>query len=376
MCDDARSLFERALSIDSGNDKAANNLGVLSFELGDRDSARHFFIRAVELNPDNELAKANLAGVLDGEVSRVSDVTAQDSKELCPPGAVPAAATKEEAASASIPVCSDPIFVVGSPRSGTSQLARSLARHSENWISRESHFLNHLGALTRELYSLGTQWCEVSDTWWLAKEQVTVDEMLRFVGYGINALFTDRSSGLRWIDHTPGYAIILRDLGVTFPGAQFIHMVRDGRDVVNSMIHSQHHRTVGCDWATDFLAACRTWAAHVEAALEYERANPNRILRVYLEAVSTGRSDCFKRILHFLQLPYEETTTELFKEGKRLNSSFSEAEREKLSWRNSWSREQRAEFASICGPLLVMLGYETDDSWADSAQPGVSQQRS
>jgi len=262
-------------------------------------------------------------------------------------------------------ICPDPIFVVGSPRSGTSQLAFSLARHSQNWVSRESHFLHHLAKLAKDIHALGTEWNEVSYTWWLAKEGVTPEELLKFIGYAMNALFTSRSDGLRWIDHTPGYAIILPDLGVAFPGARFIHVVRDGRDVVNSMIHSEHHRSVGCDWALDFRAACKTWAEHVEAALKYENTDPRRILRVYFETVSTGSDEEFKRIHDFLKLRYEEGTTELFKKGKRLNPSFSEEERERLRWRNSWSGEQKALFVNTCGPLLVRMGYEEDDSWAE-----------
>jgi hypothetical protein len=264
-------------------------------------------------------------------------------------------------------VCPDPIFVVGSPRSGTSQLAFSLARHSQNWVSRESHFLHHLAKLAKDIHALGTEWNAVSYTWWLAKEGVTPEELLRFIGSGINALFTNRSGGLRWIDHTPAYAIIMPDLAVAFPGALFIHIVRDGRDVVNSMIHSEHHRSVWCDWALDFRAACKTWAEHVEAALRYEETDPRRVFRVYLESVSTGSDDEFGKIFDFLKLPYEETVTGLFRSGKKLNSSFSEEERDRMRWQNSWTDEQKALFGRICGPLLVTLGYEKDDSWAESS---------
>jgi hypothetical protein len=375
MYDDARCLFEQALSVDSGNDKAANNLGVLSFELGNYDTAKDFFVRAIELNPDNRQARANLDQSIDEAVgAAASEAMEEGLEEPTPQATRGSEGGTNETPSVSAPVCPDPIFVVGSPRSGTSQLAHSLARHSQNWISRESHFFNDLRKAAEKLHLVGTKWCEISYTWWLAKEGVTVDELLKFIGYGMNALFTERSGGLRWIDHTPGYALNLRDLGVAFPGARFIHTVRDGRDVVNSMIHSEHHRGVGCDWAADFQSACKTWAEHVEAAFEYEAANPHRVLRACFESISTGSSEDFKTICDFLELPYEEATTGLFKKGKRLNSSFNEAERVRLSWQNSWSHEQRAEFASICGPLLIRLGYETDDSWVDSVQPAVSGQ--
>jgi len=369
MSDDARELFEQAVSVEPQNCKALNNLGVLSFERGDYDAARGYLLKAIELDPDDMVAKANLVQVIEEQTDVASDMKGEDQDELAWLATPGAEGTTDETVAEPMLVCPDPIFVVGSPRSGTSQLAFSLARHSQNWVSRESHFLHHLAKLAKDIHALGTEWNAVSYTWWLAKEGVTAEELLRYIGYGMNALFTNRSGGLRWIDHTPGYAIIMSDLAVAFPGARFIHIVRDGRDVVNSMIHSEHHRGVGCDWALDFRTACKTWAEHVKAALDYEDANPSRVLRVYFESVSTGDDNEFKKIVDFLELPYEEAVTELFKSGKRLNSSFSEEERDKLKWQNSWTDEQKALFATICGPLLVRLGYEKDDSWAESSLP-------
>lgn len=367
ISEDARCLFEEALSMNPGNDRAMNNLGVLHFQLGNRETARDFFMKAIERNPDDRVAKANLLRLIDGETSDVADATVGHSGELEQLAPVALKETRKETVPTSVPVCPDPIFVVGSPRSGTSQLAHSLARHSQNWVSRESHFFIQLGMLAKELHTSGTEWCKVSYSWWLAEEEVCVDEFMQFIGYGMNALFTDRSGGLRWIDHTPGYALILHDLGRLFPGARFIHIIRDGRDVVNSMIHSEHHRDVGCDWACDFETACQTWLRHVESALDYETVNPHRILRVYYESISSGSDDQFRKILRFLKLPYESTITEPFKAGKRLNSSFNETERDRLKWQNSWSDEQKSTFVAVGGDLLVRLGYESDDSWAGAS---------
>jgi len=367
VSDDARCLFEEALSMDPANDRAINNLGVLNFQLGDYETARDFFMKAIELNPDDRVAKANLLRLIDEETSDAADMTVGHSGELAEPAPAELNEAETEAALDSIPVCSEPIFVVGSPRSGTSQLAHSLARHSQNWVSRESHFFNQLGSLAKELYTCATEWSKVSSTWWLAKEEVGIDEFMQFIGYGMNALFTNRSGGLCWIDHTPGYALILGDLGRLFPGARFIHIIRDGRDVVNSMIHSQHHRDVGCDWACSFETACRAWLQHVESALDYETVNPHRILRVYYESISSGSGAQFRRILRFLKQPYESAITEPFGAGKKLNSSFSETERDRLKWQNSWSDEQKSAFVAVSGDLLVRLGYENDDSWAGSS---------
>jgi len=260
----------------------------------------------------------------------------------------------------SVSICPNPIFVVGCPRSGTSVLAHSLARHSQMWLGPESDYIAPLACLAKELYTFGTQ---RGERHWLSNQGVTLDEFLEYIGLGINALYTNRSGGLRWIEQTPAYTLNLYDLSKMFPGAHFIHIVRDGRDVVNSMLHSGFP----WKWASDFQVACKTWVGFVKAALEFEDTNPTRILKVYHELLITNSSKKLKKILDFLNLPYEEATTELYKSRKIINSSFkNESERERLKWQNSWSLEQKVIFASICGSLLVKLEYEKDNSWVSS----------
>ncbi|HEC98228.1 MAG TPA: tetratricopeptide repeat protein [Nitrospirae bacterium] len=61
LYDSAISFFNRAMSVDSGNPEALNNLGVLNFQLQDYNAAKDFFIKALALDPDNKEAKINLA---------------------------------------------------------------------------------------------------------------------------------------------------------------------------------------------------------------------------------------------------------------------------------------------------------------------------
>src|SRR6266487_3057314 len=134
-----------------------------------------------------------------------------------------------------LPISADPIFIIGSPRSGTTILAWSLAQHSQLWTSDESQILWDLfgdGRLNKNYQREGRP-----DGSWLRKQGIEKAEFLEFLGLGLNALFTSRSEGKRWIDQTPFYTLMVDDLVSLFPGAFFIHILRDGRAVVNSMIH-------------------------------------------------------------------------------------------------------------------------------------------
>ena len=61
----AIEAYERALSMDPGHVDALNNLGMLSYELGNMKEARSLFQRAVELHPDHMLSHFNLGSVLE-----------------------------------------------------------------------------------------------------------------------------------------------------------------------------------------------------------------------------------------------------------------------------------------------------------------------
>src|SRR5690348_2756204 len=89
-------------------------------------------------------------------------------------------------------VCRNPIFIIGSPRSGTSILAWSLAQHTELWTSAESDVLFYLfgrGHLAEAFQIASTR----PGGAWLSREKVKKSEFYAFVGLGINALFTSRS---------------------------------------------------------------------------------------------------------------------------------------------------------------------------------------
>src|SRR5258708_38213495 len=97
-------------------------------------------------------------------------------------------------------ICPNPVFIIGSPRSGTSVLAWSLAEHSQLWTSGESHILSYLygsGQVDQALRKA----MDIPNNWF-QEEGVQRSELLASLGLGLNALFTSRSQNKRWVDQT------------------------------------------------------------------------------------------------------------------------------------------------------------------------------
>lgn len=272
---------------------------------------------------------------------------------------------------ASFEYCPSPVFVIGAPRSGTTALARALVRHSAFYAGDETFFLWELfgGGRPEDAYR---RWAGRPSSSWLRRERVSEEAFLASLGLGINTLLTTGSDGRRWIDHTPVHALMADTLGAMFPGATFLHILRDGCEVVNSMMNLE--RTLPGDrleqmrqaeflpdWARDFRRACETWREHVRAAVDFGRRHPDRCLTVAHRDLERTPAIAMAGILRFLGEPYEEQPAE-FLNRHRINSSFTPpggcAAREysRPDPRATWSVEQRATFAEVAGADMIDLG--------------------
>ena len=108
-------------------------------------------------------------------------------------------------------VCASPIFVLGSPRSGTTMLGWSLAQHSRLWTSGEASVIQ--GVFSVETIDAVLENASVlGDGAMLTHEKVDRAELLRHLGVGVNALYTSRSGHMRWIDHTPSNTLLVDEL--------------------------------------------------------------------------------------------------------------------------------------------------------------------
>ena len=109
-----------------------------------------------------------------------------------------------------------PIFVVGSPRSGTSMLHWALVQHPAIWGGVESDFISRLINGANKAYASGTRYGELH---WLSKEGVTRADFLGYIGTGIDRMYRSRSNGQRWVEQTPHYVLCYDDLDAMFARA-------------------------------------------------------------------------------------------------------------------------------------------------------------
>jgi hypothetical protein len=282
-----------------------------------------------------------------------------------------------------IDLCVKPIFIIGSPRSGTTALAWSLAQHSHLWTSEESDILFDLlgwGHVDKAFHAARGRPGEID---WLVVNSVERAEFLGYLGLGLNAMVASRSQGKRWIDQTPRNTLFLDVVMDLFPDACFLHILRDGCRVVQSMLHffdprgdqlrEAYVRTGRLPtWVTDFRAGCKEWAKFVELSLWYAERYPDRFLTVQNEKLMADPGHEFQQIFDFIQVPFEKGPVEFF-QTKRINSSFPQhygpngapTATADHPW-DSWSEEQRDIFLQEAGDVYLQCGYSTKSEFQPS----------
>ena len=166
-----------------------------------------------------------------------------------------------------------PIFIVGHPHSGTTLLRFILSSHPRIYIPSETGFIPFLirnveGRLSqanvaRQLDRIG----QLNRAW-----HVLVDDVPSFycflpeprLGPLLGRLYylqIEPHGALRWGDKTPAYVRYIPLLTRICPTAQFMHIIRDGRDVALSMLDKWGH-----ELHIDVYFAARNWVRRIRQA--------------------------------------------------------------------------------------------------------------
>lgn len=159
-------------------------------------------------------------------------------------------------------------------------------------------------------------------------------------------------------DNTPRYTLAIPLLQRLFPDARYIHLVRDGRDVVCSLIN----RHFG---ANSLLCAARSWMAHVGCWQMAERTIPadSRMELRYEDLVHDCRSACDK-FSNFLGTTVNNSSASLDVHGlanrlphhSRLDSPIDSASVGRFY--TELNDRQRSDVEAVMYSGLVAYGYD------------------
>jgi Sulfotransferase family len=282
----------------------------------------------------------------------------------------------------------DPFFIVGNDRSGTTMLRLVLDRGPDVAIPPESMFLTdfaaafdrgepHDAAAARRLMEQVWNHPKVR-LWQLPSGPPTVPnglssrEAFRFIAEAPFAAYAAKHGKPRWGDKTPHYVHHVDHLLRLWPGARFVVLVRDGRDVALSV----RRMPFGPNNA---WAAAQWWARGIRAGDRAQEAHPDAVRTVRYEDLARSPEREVAGICAFLDLRYDADMLAI----ERADPD--KIVPEQTSWFptlfdgintgsvDRWQREMnwRAQrrFATLAGDELARHGYRVGENAARDLTP-------
>jgi hypothetical protein len=223
-----------------------------------------------------------------------------------------------------------PVFIVGSPRSGTSILTWCLGQHPNIFPVPESNWMGDFAVHLAASYRIGTA---RGDRTILSAMDIGRDEFFARFGQSINQCILAHRKDLdrkrkmtrpssdpkaRWVDGTPEYSVHIFALRKLFPEAVFIHIVRDVRDVVRSMLN--FHRLAGTGLVANEEEAYKYWLRTVTACAQAEQAYGAEVVyRLPYTALIDGPEPTMRSLLQFVGEQYDARCLDPLRQ--RINSS-------------------------------------------------------
>jgi hypothetical protein len=274
-----------------------------------------------------------------------------------------------------------PTFIVGSGRSGNTLLRRLLMAGPEIYIPPETYVL---GGLIRDFPMIGTlPWAQIcrlvlgafitsedfdtfpsQDVSDIYKSMLALPEAERSLAGLLSMLYMHWASlvkpeATRWGDKTPMNAAALPDIAATYPKARFIHIYRDGFDVVVSYCKMGRY--------SDPEDAARRWLSASQACRAFLKTNPARMIEMRYEDLVSSPEAELERACRFLDLSYDPSMISAEPDPVMLGDLKARAHYANVGQgvntgsigkgRAALDDATTARVAKIIGPQMAELGY-------------------
>lgn len=238
------------------------------------------------------------------------------------------------------------VFVVGSPRSGTTFLAGAIGS-LPGFVD-----LGELAPVKGSVAELAQ--LEPGEAAGRLRRILAVSRRVGLVG------------AVRAVEQTPELAHVVRAIPLAFPRATVVHIVRDGRDVVCSLLE-RGWLGGGVEGADDagipYGSYARFWV-EPERRQEFERASDARraawAWRRYVTAARSGEpyEIRYERLVEDPDAVARDLAARLDAPEAALRSALRRVHRESVGrYRRDLSSEQLADVVAEAGGLLRELGY-------------------
>lgn len=291
-----------------------------------------------------------------------------------------------------------PFFIIGSGRCGTTLLRAALETEPSVHIPPETHVLGPL--IRRYRWYSRLPWTELNKlilgtfefhAHFAAFEITLRDLYLELLNvpaerlnlaHVLNRVYLEHAksfkpSATRWGDKTPLNTFYLKEILSVFPDARFIHVLRDGRDVVRSYVELNRY---------DIQEAAARWTRSVRLSRQFGRRHPDRFTEVRYEDLVHDPRGAIQSVCRFLGLQFSDRMLRHHEYDLKLGDvdllSHHANVKNPISttrvgrWREFFDDEEAEDVEKALGPALAAAGYEPATHAGEAASAGAASSRS
>tara|TARA_Y100000589_G_C27180685_1_gene640626 strand:+ start:1758 stop:2639 length:882 start_codon:yes stop_codon:yes gene_type:complete len=263
-----------------------------------------------------------------------------------------------------------PVFVVGMPRSGTTLVSNLINASNKIFIPEETRFFRELSKSSKLNLDFRESYFN-SNKIYYKSWQLSSSVILKIKGKSsfkdifeelIKALLNKQNKNIQWGEKTPIHFMHLNEILKFYPDAKFIHIIRDPRDVFNSLISA--------DWAFAFPYSRRIDQYNYSADLFLRNPYPQNLYSIKFEELLKDPVLITKNIYKFLGLSYSKKVIENFNKSNNLNFSLKYEpwkknnikhidENKIFKWKNTRNSALNIYLSKVFSKKLKRLGYDT-----------------
>lgn len=276
-----------------------------------------------------------------------------------------------------------PIFIVGSPRSGTTLLRYILTSHPRIYIPPESYFFHRFFSSDPQrpvppekavevMASICTYEPFFAD--WKGERpnpelfvSMLPDTRPAAIICALYTLYARQYGAERWGDKTPIYVEQIDKISALFPEGKFIHIIRDGRDVAVSMRKAYRNARY---FYMDIYYAAANWKDRLARARKMgDLIGPERYLEIRYEDLVSNMEESICNICGFIGEVYHPAMLEpqLVAARSHHSTGIHSSTRQPPTdshighWQKEMSPADQRLFQSVAGDILEQNKYALVD---------------